>query len=853
MVDFKKKIRGKSIGEVKIHPCEIYETLDRASDKGPLREIQKTILDNWFDNFREKRDVILKLHTGQGKTIIGLLLLQSRLNQNTGPALYLCPTRHLVEQTAQQADSFGIKYVLSLPREDLPDDFIEGKSILITTANKLFTGLTKFELGTRSREVPTIVMDDAHLCIEYIKKACRIKLSSDMQSYKDILELFSSELKKQGEGSLVDIKNGDKNTIMAVPYWDWQDKSSEVLNILSNNKELDEIKFAWPLIKDDIKDCRCVISGSGLEITPYIPPLEMFGSYYKAEHRIFMSATVNDDSFFINGLGLDAETIENPLALKDEKWSGEKMILIPSLIDDSLNKTKIVNFFARPVKDREFGVVALVPSSNEAKEWEKYGSTVALSKKEYGSTISTEKIIINEIQKLKNKHCENPLVIVNRYDGIDLPDHACRVLVLSNKPYGETLEERYLEDCRINSDVITMKLAQIVEQGIGRSVRGEKDYCTIIITGRQLVKLIKGRIYKKFFSNQTKTQIEIGLQIAEFAKEDIKNGESPIKAFVSIINQQLGRDDGWKNFYTEQMDGLIGANNKEKILAFFQAEKQANDKYQDGDYSGACDVIQKLIDEYISDEEERGWYLQEMARYIFPQSRTDSNNYQITAHKKNRYLFKPKEGICIIKLSNIGVKRVDNIIKWVKTHENFDDLKIDLGDTLGLLRFGVHEKRFVRAFEELGKILGFISQRPENDENEGPDNFWKIKDNQYLLVECKNKAYTTRKYIYKKETGQMNTSCAWFDRNYRDAPVKNIMIAPTRKLAQGAYFNCEVEIMRKKNLDKLTGNVENFYKEFQRLDFNDLSHDKIHEFLNNHKLDVGSLLSEYSEKPIIFK
>jgi len=837
MVDF-KKIVERGIREVKIHPCEIYETLDRESDKGPLRDVQKTILNDWFDNFKEKRDVILKLHTGQGKTLIGLLLLHSMLNQNKGPSLYLCPTKHLVEQTAQQADSFGIKYVLA--ERDLPDAFIEGKSILITTASKLFNGLTKFGLGIRSVDVSTIVMDDAHLSIEYIKAACKIKLSSDMQAYKDILELFGPELKKQGAGSYIDIKNRDPNEIMAVPYWDWQDKQSEVLGILFKNKELNKIKFAWPIIKDDIKNCNCIISGSGLEITPYITPLDLFGSYYKAQHRVFMSATVNDDSFFINGLGLDAENIENPLALEDEKWSGEKMILIPSLIDDSLNNTKVVELFAKYLKDRKFGVVALVPSDIEAKEgWGKYGSTVA-----------TGDNIAGEIEKLKNKDCERPLVIANRYDGIDLPDHACRILIFSNKPYAGTLEERYLEGCHSNSDVITMKSAQIVEQGLGRSVRGEKDYCTMIITGRQLVKLIKGRGHKKFFSNQTKKQIEIGFRIAELAKEDIKQGESPTNALIGLINKQLGRDEGWKDFYAQQMDELIETNDKEKILSFFQAEKRANIKYTNGDYNGACTIIQELIHEHISDEEERGWYLQEMARYIFPQSRTQSNEYQITAHRKNKYLFKPREGMHIRKLSDIGVKRTEEIIKWTKTHENFEELKIELDDILGSLRFGVIADRFERAFEDLGKILGFISQRPDKELNQGPDNLWKMRDNQYLLVECKNEAYTTRKSIHKKETGQMNNACAWFDETYGEVPVKRIMIIPTRKLGPGAYFSHEVEIMGKDNLEKLTRTVESFYNEFLNLNLNDLSREIIQEFLDTHKLSVESLLSEYSEMPI---
>ncbi|WP_425803144.1 DEAD/DEAH box helicase family protein [Desulfitobacterium sp. Sab5] len=90
MVDFRKKLGAKQIDRT-IHPCKIYENLDRESDKGPLRPVQEQILSDWYDKYRGKKDVILKLHTGQGKTLIGLLILQSRLNQNTGPAIYLCP------------------------------------------------------------------------------------------------------------------------------------------------------------------------------------------------------------------------------------------------------------------------------------------------------------------------------------------------------------------------------------------------------------------------------------------------------------------------------------------------------------------------------------------------------------------------------------------------------------------------------------------------------------------------------------------------------------------------------------------------------------------------------------------
>ena len=48
-IDFSKRSRNKSV-EKKTHPCEIYDTLDRHANKGPLRvPVQNTILSKWFD------------------------------------------------------------------------------------------------------------------------------------------------------------------------------------------------------------------------------------------------------------------------------------------------------------------------------------------------------------------------------------------------------------------------------------------------------------------------------------------------------------------------------------------------------------------------------------------------------------------------------------------------------------------------------------------------------------------------------------------------------------------------------------------------------------------------------------
>ncbi len=39
------------------------------------------------------------------------------------------------------------------------------------------------------------------------------------------------------------------------------------------------------------------------------------------------------------------------------------------------------------------------------------------------------------VEALKNREFAAAVVLVNRYDGIDLPDETCRILVFNSKPF----------------------------------------------------------------------------------------------------------------------------------------------------------------------------------------------------------------------------------------------------------------------------------------------------------------------------------------------------------------------------------------------------------------------------------
>lgn len=835
MVDFKKRLSGNKV-IAPTDPIALYDTLDRAHDKGPLRPAQQAVLTEWYASRREQRDVIVKLHTGQGKTLVGLLMLQSRLNDGKGPAVYLCPDNFLITQTCDQARQFGIKTCIADP--DLPEDFHNGKAILVTSVQKLFNGLTKFGINRESIDVGTLLMDDAHACSDSIREQCRIRIPREDPAYQAIRTLFEADLEHQGVGTFADIRNDQRDAILPVPYWAWIDRESEIARILAAATNRNPVKFAWPVLKNLLSNCQCVVSGVALEIEPFIPPLSAFGSYWKAPHRIFMSATVTDDAFLIKGLQLSPDTITKPLTYSKESWSGEKMVLLPSLIHSDLDQNAIVEWLGVPIPNRGSGVVALVSSFPNSRIWEVYGAIVA-----------NKETMTSIIDKLRRREFEKAVVLANRYDGVDLPDDACRILVFDGKPYSESLIDLYQEDCRPDSEATLMRTVRTIEQGMGRSVRGEKDYSVIIIVGGDITRLLREKRSRKHLSSQLAKQIEIGMQLADMADEEIKEGKQPIIALQGLVNQCLGRDAGWKAFYTEQMAEVKPSLPNDRILKSYVAELTAEMTYAKGDYQGAVTQLQGSLDNDLIDRADVGWYLQVMARYQYRANRNESVRLQLAAHTSNHLLLLPAAGVTITKLTLISQGRMERIIAWITKFENYQQLDVTLSDILGRLTFGVKADRFEQALHELSEALGFAGERPDKVWKEGPDNLWALDATHYLLWECKNEVELTRTEINKSEAEQMNRSYAWFVKHYLGAEVKNVWIHPTNALQSAAGLLQSAEVMRQTELRQFVKRVRLFFKSLESQDFKSLSVSHLQELADRHILSTASILKDVT-KPV---
>ena len=348
--------------DVVIQPRDIFFTLDRASDFSFPRDIQTEVMNGWFEG-RDNSDNIIKLNVGSGKTLVGLVLLQSSLNEGKGPALYVSPDIQLSQQVIQEATSLGIE-VTDDPRDP---DYVAGEKICVVNVYKLFNGKSVFGVGASKIEIGTVVIDDAHACVSTVSHQFRINLGNTHDAYNNILEIFAEDLKGYNEARYLDIEAGDPSAHMEVPFWSWDTHHTQALKVLHDHRGNDELQFTYPLLNEILHQCRCVIGGQYLEIEPYYPATDIIQSFRRATRRIYMTATLADDSVLVTHFGANPNNLNKPIVPSSSQSMGERMILMPQELNSVITTGDVKSLLVEFAKD--VNVVVIVPSTAAAVEW----------------------------------------------------------------------------------------------------------------------------------------------------------------------------------------------------------------------------------------------------------------------------------------------------------------------------------------------------------------------------------------------------------------------------------------------------------------------------------------------------
>ncbi|QWZ09725.1 DEAD/DEAH box helicase family protein [Nocardioides panacis] len=741
-------------------PRELWASLSKTQGYGYLRDVQAQVLTAW-DARRGERDLVVKVNTGGGKTIDGLVILQSYLNAGVRPALYVCPSRYLVEQVREEATHLGIETI------DDPDHhrYLSGDAIAVVTADKLFNGRSVFA-ATRPTRAPApigaVVIDDAHAAIATSRSQLSITLPSAHPAFDPLLRLFQDELEEHSPSSLLQIRAHTHSALARVPFWAWREKCERARAILHQHESSGPLRYALPAVQDVLPLCRAVFTGRELTITPPVPPVRNITGFVEAAHRVYLTATLADDSVLVTDFGADPDSVRRPITPLTAGDIGERMILAPQEINPSI----IVDHTRAEIAElsRTYNTVVLVPSYRAAAEWDEWTPRV----------INADNLAAT-VEELRARHV-GLVVLVNKYDGVDLPENACRILVVDGLPEVQTGDER-LEAQIARRAGADDRQVQRIEQGMGRGVRSNEDHCVVFLLGSRLSQLVADPRTRARFSAATQAQLELSRDVAG------RMGGSELSAIIAVARQALTRDPGWVQLAKTKLRSVPAPTGHVSDTAV--ARRRAFEAATDGDTRAAAELISAAVSTLPTDREQ-GWLLEQKAAYLDLVDPVESQQVLSAARRKNTMVLRP--------LSGFDYRRLSGSEDQAQQAADFLDGRYRTG---GELRLGFQAIADDLAFDpdctdeaeealrQLALHIGFNAQRPEDEWGAGPDVLWALGGLRFWVIEAKTGATTD--LIHKRDANQLSGSVLWLTDKYgADAVGTPVMVHPARSLADDA-------------------------------------------------------------------
>jgi replicative superfamily II helicase len=766
MVDFKKLRKAKAKPKP-TRPRDIFNMLPKPPGINDLYASQAEVLDSWEKRQGDK-DVVIKLHTGGGKTLVGLLLAQAVMNKTEEPVLYLAPTKQLVAQVISKSSEYGISTV-PYPKgggQPLPSPFLNGQSVMVATYEALFNGRSKFGVLNGTREIVqlgAIILDDAHVALGSVRSAFTLEISAERhrEVYDDLAGRFRPAFHNVGRrGLFADIVSGKENRVVEVPVGAWLDQVDAIQSYLSEEVEaIDE--YVWPLLRDILPYCHCLFSRRSVTITPYFPPVDLIPTFNDCPHRIYMSATIADDSEIIRTFNANHSAVGKPLTSTSLAGVGERMILVPELMKLGGEPIRpMMQEIARKVAEAKKGVLVLCPSDVTASAWEEVATHPANSK-----------AVEAAVAELQDDESFGPLVLANRYDGIDLAGDSCRLLIMDDLPQGSSNYDAYRLNVLADTAVSSL-LAQRIEQGIGRGTRGGGDHCAVVLMGSQLVAWIGRKRNLDFLTSSTRAQLEIGREISS----DVANK----KDFINTIKDSLRRDEDWIGYHAEQLaEATHNSAIDELPLTLAGVERKSFQYLRLGQHEKALARVEKLMgDGSLNKEAQRiAWLAAFAARVAMHggdgekaqtlQTRAFSiNNNHTPPRVRPVYTARPTPGAQAAAI----VQKISQFDPKVAILASFDT-------AVANLTAEASSGQYEAALQELGTYLGFEAERPDTVHQIGPDVLWRTASNFDFIIEAKSEKQSENT-LYKKDHAQLLEAEAWFKTNYPDRSSVRVSALP---------------------------------------------------------------------------
>lgn len=787
---FKKPTSHAAVPE---SPDRLFRDLPRRKHAS-LFDHQGQVLRNYVGQALEASDVALQLPTGSGKTLVGLLLAEWRRRKFRERIVYLCPTRQLVHQVAEEATA---KYGLAVEpftgkiknyTPEAKSAYHDGERVAVTTYNSLFNTNPFFD----SPDI--IIVDDAHAAENYIASQWTLRVSRFEAADDALFKAMSAVLKAvlpahnytrlTGEWQGID----DVGWVDKIPSHQVTEIAAELRATITANIGDTVHRYPWRMLSSHLHACQLYISSSEIMLRPLIPPTWSHGPFVSAKQRIFMSATL--------GAGGDLERLTGRPRIKrlpipegwDRQGIGRRFFLFPekSLTEDDTLQLR------RDLMSRAGRSLVLTPSMLDADE------VINDVTKQLNYPVFTAADL--EVSKAAFIQSEQAVaVIANRYDGIDFPDDDCRLLFIEGLSRTTNLQERFLINRMGASVLFNERIQTRVLQAIGRCTRGLNDYSAVVITGDELPAYLTDRKRRAFFHPELQAELEFGIdQSSKVNQQDL------IDNFSIFLNHE----EDWEDANQSILDAREAAT-QAKFPAMDQLEGVVAHEIAwqtamwNEDYSKALDAARDVLGG-LSEPELRGY--RALWHYLAgtsAEAAATAGEPGFDVHARSQYR-KAKDAAAgipwLIGLARGGVAAAPtpeeirhgtlllqveqletHLVKLGTLHNRYFSARENQ------IREGLSEgKYFEQAQVMLGEHLGFTAGKREDDAS--PDPWWIIGDIAFVFEDHANAKGQTS-VIDATKARQAGSHPDWLREHVPasvGAKICPVLVTPAKKAKEGA-------------------------------------------------------------------
>lgn len=681
---------------------------------------------------RQHSDVALEMQTGAGKTLVGLLIGEFRRRALDQRVAYLCPTVQLAKQVAAKAESYGIG-VVTLVRRQADWDAADFNRFARTEAIAVSTYSAVFNSNPRLSSAQTLVLDDAHAAEDTVSALWSVSISRETPLYRAVLGVVSADLPAEVAARLAD-NDLDPRARFVVDLTPPLTVASHAIPIAEAlgahcKDQVDPNYYSIRMIGDAVGRCLMYLSWSQILIRPLIPPSSEHPPFASADQRVYMSATIGEEGDLERSFGVSPIHHLRADDNSEEYTFGRRFFMFP---DASLHRQPsdaLIKEFVSQV-DR---ALVLTPSAIESDR------VKDACIPEGWSTLGASSVEDN-FQEFVG-HSNVALILANRYDGIDLPDDACRLILISGLPARTHLQERFFLERLGAARVLSERIRTRVVQGAGRCTRNNRDYAAVIVRGQRLQDFYCRDEEVRVMRPDLQAEIEFGLANAE---QDPASLVGLLREFLKQSSTWLEAEEGIRSLaQSMRSQPPTGASALASAAPF---EVEAWRAAWRGDLKRAIAVAQGVTDALIGGDDLRPyrafWF------YIAAAWSAASNGID---HRLTKELIKESEGAART-LRWFPHFPAAGQVEQLDFGEEFDARADHAATTL--LQLGIRGSKFeseilrietevasdeantfARGVAAIGRLLGFEGWTPSGFA--APDIIWRNLDLFWVLFEAK--------------------------------------------------------------------------------------------------------------------